>query len=400
MRIDVKERMIYMKKEGIKPNYAEIGRVYDCDYRTAKKFYENNNQPSKRMIKPSKLDDYKEIIIEKINMCCTAKAILKFIEKKGYKGKYSILRDFIKKYKDEEIKKATMRFETNPGLQAQVDWKEELTMASRSGELFEINIFLILLGYSRIKYMELTLDRTQDTLMQCMINSFVYFGGVPKEILFDNMKTVIDKSKTIYQDAVVNETFYEFSKDMGFEVRACRVFRPQTKGKVEACAKLTSRLAPYNKEFDTFDELIAIVKDVVFDINTEISTATHEKPIKLLEKEREYLHPLPKQSFIDNYFTKPIQRIVTKESMITYMNNKYSLDVKYIGKTVNLEVEGDKLLIIFNNKIIQTHTISNKKFNYKEEDLIRILKSDAMKHKTEDEIEEFAKIQLKIYDSI
>jgi hypothetical protein len=47
MRIDVKERMIYMKKEGIKPNYAEIGRVYDCDYRTAKKFYENNDQPSK-----------------------------------------------------------------------------------------------------------------------------------------------------------------------------------------------------------------------------------------------------------------------------------------------------------------------------------------------------------------
>ena len=61
-----------------------------------------------------------------------------------------------------------------------------------------------------------------------MIDSFKYFDGVPKEILFDNMKTVIDQSRSNYQNVIINESFYQFSKDMGFEVISCRAYRPQS----------------------------------------------------------------------------------------------------------------------------------------------------------------------------
>lgn len=387
-----------MKNEGIKPNYSEIARRWNCDYRTVKRYFEQDIVPIRKITKPSKLDPYKSIIEEKVKIGCTATSIYKFIKKKGYEGKYTILRDYVSSIKVEAIQKATIRFETSPGLQGQVDWKERMKLFNRKGEIFEINIFLMLLGYSRMKYIELTLDRNQDTLMMAMINGFRYFGGIPKEILFDNMKTVVDQSRTNYQEAVINETFYQFSKDMSFEVCPCRAYRPQTKGKVEALAKLMSRLEPYNNEFDTLEELEEIVRGVMSDINNDKSYATNEKPIKLLEKEKEYLLPLPNQELINNYFTKPITRIVTKESMVTYMNKKYSLEPKYIGKIVFLEVSDDFLKISYDSKLIAIHKLSEKKFNYRQKDMVLILKSDAMKFKEDEEIEDFAKKQLKLYD--
>lgn len=398
MRKDIYERMKIMKHEGVKPNYAEIARRWNCDYRTVKRYFEQDVVPVRKITKPSKLDPYRTIIEEKVNLGCTASSIYHFIKKKGYDGKYTILREFVKSIKVEGEQKATIRFETNPGLQAQVDWKERMKLISRQGEIFEINIFLMLLGYSRTKYIELTIDRNQDTLMMAMINGFRYFQGVPKEIIFDNMKTVVDQSRTNYQDAVINETFYQFSKDMRFEVWPCKPFRPQTKGKVEALAKLMSRLEPYNNEFDTLEELEEIVREVMNDINNDKSYATNERPLTLLEKEKEYLLPLPNQELINNYFTKPIRRIVTKESMITYMNNKYSLEPKYIGKIVNLEVSDTQIKIIYGKEIIANHKLSKRKFNYHHDHMVSILKSDAMKFKKDEEIEDFAKKQLELYD--
>lgn len=398
MRKDIYERMKIMKQEGVKPNYAEIARRWNCDYRTVKRYFEQDVVPVRKNTKPSKLDPYRTIIEEKVSLGCTGSSIYHFIKKKGYDGKYTILRDYVRSIKVEREQKATIRFETNPGLQAQVDWKERMKLISRQGTIFEINIFLMLLGYSRTKYIELTIDRNQETLMMAMINGFRYFQGVPKEIIFDNMKTVVDHSRTNYQEAVINETFYQFSKDMGFEVWSCRAFRPQTKGKVEALAKLMSRLDPYNNEFDTLEELEEIVREVMSDVNNDRSYATNEVPLNLLEKEKEYLLPLPNQELINNYFTKPITRIVTKESMITYMNNKYSLDPKYIGKIVNLEVSDAKLKIIYGKEIIATHKLSKRKFNYQKDHMTSILKSDAFRYKKDEEIEDFAKKHLELYD--
>lgn len=73
-----------MKKEEIEPNYSEIGRRFDCDYRTAKKYYEldDNNDESPKIIRPSKLDDFRDTIKDKVDLCCTAVSIYKFILKK------------------------------------------------------------------------------------------------------------------------------------------------------------------------------------------------------------------------------------------------------------------------------------------------------------------------------
>lgn len=132
MRKDIYERIRVLKMDEIKPNFAELAKAWGCDYRTAKKyFYQEESKPLIRKQIPSKLDPYKEMINEKLKLCCSYNSIYKYICKKGYHGKYTILRNYCSLYKLDETKKATIRFETNPGLQAQVDWKESMTLHYR-----------------------------------------------------------------------------------------------------------------------------------------------------------------------------------------------------------------------------------------------------------------------------
>ena len=86
-----------------------------------------------------------------------------------------------------------------------------MKIVNKNGEIFELNIFLMILGYSRYKYIELTSDRNQNTLFKCMVGASGYFNGCPKEILFDNMRTVVDKARTTITKVVFNKIFESFS---------------------------------------------------------------------------------------------------------------------------------------------------------------------------------------------
>jgi len=394
----------YTVEERCLLNKSEIARRYNCDRQTVDRYMKIESgdiipQESQRQY-TTKLDDYKSIIMNKVDVYgATAMAVYKFILKKGYEGKYSTVAAFVKKHKGNEIQKATIRFETTPGLQAQVDWKENLTMISKYGEVFKFNIFLVVLGYSRVKYMLLTSDRKQETLFLGLINAFKYFGGIPHEMLFDNMKTVVDRSKSNFRSVNFNETFKHFSDDAGFKPIACRPYRPQTKGKVEALARLTSRLVVYNEEFESFSDLEQIVADFNDEINSEVSQAIDEVPFNRLSKEQEYLKPLPTMDMLLSYISRQKEYSVTKESMVKYDGKKYSVPTKYIGKKVNITESCDgNINIYYNNDFIVCHPLSEKRFTYKREHMHEILKSDACKHLSDSEISTFIQDNMSMMD--
>lgn len=396
MRTDILESFKrYSKEELLQMNQSEIARRFNCNRRTVKKYMESavneSTKTTKRKKRSSVLDSYEEVILDKIdNHGATAMATYLFVKKKGYQGKYSTLAQFVKKHKDQERKKATIRFETSPGLQAQVDWKEDLTLYNRNGEKFRVNIFLMVLGYSRLKFIKLTSDRTQNTLFSCLIDGFSYYHGIPQEILFDNMKTVVDQSKSTFSHTIFNESFRYFSTDACFRPIACRPYRPQTKGKVESLARLVDRLVVYNYEFDTYDDLESIVNEFLEELNNEVSQATNEVPFERFKKEKEYLNPLPSLDALLSYITPTKKYKVSKESMIRYKGKKYSVPIKYIGeRLVVTETPDDKLCIYYNDDFIVCHPMSDKNFNYKYGHMHEILKSDACKHLSDDEIDDF-----------
>ena len=403
MRQDVLNEINIFLRGGEKETMskAAMARIMGCDPRTVKRYLEGYELKKKRKIlKKSKLDKFKETIISKLEIGCTSMAIFKFIQKDGYTGSYSLVADFVQKHKEEQIKKATIRFETAPGLQAQVDWKENLKMISKHGELFEVNIFLMVLGYSRTKFVKLTSDKTQKTLFKCMNEAFKYFGGVPKEIVFDNMATVVDRANSRIGNVKLNTKFVQYSKDIGFNPITCRIYRPQTKGKVESLAKLVDRLQVYNHEFETYEELEKIVKMFMKEINNEISQGTNMKPIERLEKETKYLLPLPNQEVLNAYTTSPKEYKVSKESMITYKGQKYSVPTYLIGKSVSVKETDEYIHIYYITNLITKHKKSKKFLNYHKEHIGDILKSDALKGYKDNEIEEFVNNHLSDYDEL
>ena len=406
MRKDIREGvMIYVINE-IKPNYAALAKQYDCDYRTVKHAYEEaqvkESKPPERKKRPSKLDPYREIIQDKIKDQCSAYSIFKFIEHKGFGGSYSLVKTYCRQIKQAKVHKATVRVEHSPGLSAQVDWKEDMRLISNQGEIFEFNIFLYVLPYSKKKYVTLTFDRKQDTLFECLDDAFYQTGGVPKEIWFDNMKTVVDHSRSQFSKPHFNKRFYAFSKDAGFTPIACRPFRPQTKGCVEALARTVDRLRVYNHEFYDAVELCHLVNNLCVELNNEVSQSTDQTPDERWQtNEKEHLHPYQK-NLLNPYFEDFIRRKVTKEEMVIFRKCRYSVAPRYIGKEVEIELSDkeDQVQIYYNGELNRSHPLTTKQLNYHEEDYFQILKSDVMSHKEDDEIRAYTRESLKQYDLV
>ena len=153
--------MIQVIKEmirlNIKPNFAALGRVYNCDYRTAKTRYYEELDKEKGIIKEKKkrkyiIDDYKDLIINKLETIpgITAYSIYYFLKsEKNYQGSYETIKNFVSKNKDKRKQPATIRVEPIIGKVAQVDWKEDFKLVNKFGEIFTINIFLMRLHYSK-----------------------------------------------------------------------------------------------------------------------------------------------------------------------------------------------------------------------------------------------------------
>lgn len=188
MRNDVYERMKHFVIEDIKSNYAAIARQYGVDPRTVKAAYlralngQGPNYNYQRHQRPSKLDEYRDIIESKYAAGCSARSIFDFIVEKGFTGKYTIVKDYCRSFRKSQVKKATIRVEHTIGLSAQVDWKEKVTMMDHNGVPHTFSIFLYVLPYSKFKFLKLTLDQKQDTLFKCLFEAFQATGGIPKEI--------------------------------------------------------------------------------------------------------------------------------------------------------------------------------------------------------------------------
>ena len=154
MKTGVKKRieaeLRIMDLNNLKPNYAELARKYNLDYRTVKKYHEGYEGKPRSRDKPSKLDKYRSVIESKLKIPrITRKGVYEYLlDEYGIDnvGTYSNFKAYCKKNKLEPVgrgqsKGGTTRYETEPGDMAQCDWKERITLTNRNGEAFTINIF-------------------------------------------------------------------------------------------------------------------------------------------------------------------------------------------------------------------------------------------------------------------
>ena len=403
MRKDITIQKIMVGGENI--NKSALARQYGCCWETIDRRInpEKYKKEKKKRVYKSMLDPYKNIIDEKIeNNNIPATGIYYLLKNKyEFKGKYGIVRKYVTSKKESIITNLTIRFETIKGYQSQVDWKEKMKLHDEEGNVYVVSIFLIVLGNSRYKYLELTYDQTQATLFRCLINAFRHFGGRTEEILFDNMKTIVDQAKSDFSNVVINSKAAQFAKDAGFKIVTCRAYRPRTKGKVETLAKIMNRLKAYDYEFKDKEELELIVSQLNYDLNyIEKSQATNEIPRELFEKEKEYLIPV-NYELLESYCKPTKTYKVTQESMITYKGIKYSVPIQYIGKDINVLEDDNVIHLYYNASLINTYNKNTSyKYNYKKNDYIDILKHSAFNNKCDTEINEYINKNLYSLDGI
>lgn len=241
MKNNLKGELAVMDSLDIKPNYAAPGRKYGMDWRTVKKYHNGyEGRPDKRN-KGSKLDEYRNEIKDILAIKrITVQGVYQFMLKKygvNRIGSYSNFNRYVtvNKLKPKAGTQGHPRFEKNPGEQAQVDWKEDISITNIYSEKFVINVLHTTLKYSRYAHLEMTAQKRFDDVARGLINSFRKFGGVPKELLFDNMATV---SNTNVTPKKPTDSIMQMAKDFGFKVRLCKARSPQTKGTVEARNKI------------------------------------------------------------------------------------------------------------------------------------------------------------------
>lgn len=397
---NMKGQLEIMKSIGIKPNFSELERALGINRHTIKKYYDGYEGKPAEKNKSSKLDKYYEEIKNKINLCGVNQiAVYQYIfQKDNTIGTYSNFKKYLSKYnlKPNKSKKAHLRYETDPGEQLQFDWKEDLQMISKHGEIFEFNIFSTTLGYSRLHNFVYSRTKTRSDVERCLMETFKYMNGVPKYLLTDNMRAVVDINDNKRK---INPEFKQFVKDMGTDIKVCKPKTPETKGKDETCNKFMTWLIPYNYEFEDEKELIQIIEKIRNTVNATENQTTNVPPILLFEKEKEHLLPLPNRKIILSYLNGLEKSKVYNDSLIYYKGKRYSVNPKYIGQYVQAK-QIDNILYIYHNKqLIATHEITDKIINYNKEDYMNGLYSN-MPYKNKNEIERYTKENLKKFDKL
>ncbi len=345
------------RKKGL--SYAEIARKHHIDPRTAKKYAESPEKPVYTLTepKPSKLDPYKHLIDMWLEEApYSAVRILEKLQEQGCDCKYTIVRQYVATKKSDLNEKATVRFETVPGLQGQVDWGffENYTVYE-NGEYKKLYCFLMILGYSRMRYIEFVTDMSTTTLIQCHINAFRYFGGYPEEILYDNMKQVVVKRMMKQSDSELNKQFEDFAGFYGFKPVLCRPYRGQTKGKVERTVRYVRENFMVGIQYHSLSDLNGQAKRWCDKINAKIHGTTNVPPVSRLAQEN--LMPLKREYIID----KINLRRVEKDCLISYAGNKYSVPAEYVGKDVTVIVLDHMLAAYYEGKQISLHKLSYSK---------------------------------------
>ena len=315
----------------------QIAEMLNVTDRTVRSYLKAMPRQRKKPVRESKVDPHKSFIDEVLeaNPSYNGELLYERLVRLGYSGKISILKDYMAVVRRKLARQAVMRFETEPGFQAQVDWKE-FGSHIVDGRQTKLYAFVMVLGYSRRTFVYFTTSMETSVMLACHLMAFQYFGGVPWEILYDNMKTAfLCDCQGVWRPT---RKLSAVAAHYGFTPRRCRVRRPETKGKVErAVGYLDNNFWPRLEGQNLcLAELNAQVKDWLAAVDEKPFADLRESRRQRFEREIPALKPV---STAPCDVRQEIPVAVNRESMIRYQTNSYSVPPQYIGQLLTLKVD-------------------------------------------------------------
>ena len=282
----------------------------------------------------------------------TAQRAFEELRKLGYVGSYTTLRVYLKACRP-KTKPPTVRFETAPGAQAQMDWSTYTLNFEQEGRR-RVELFSYILGYSRRQYICFTERQDFETTARQHIAAFEHLGGVAAVCLYDNMKVVV----TRWEDGqpIYNTRFLSLATHYGFKPWACAVERPETKGKVERPFDYVEKNLLNGRSFRSLEHLNEVARWWLAEVNDRrIHGTTKRTPLELHEQEQPHLIGLPSIRFDT---AQVVYRIVDSEGVINYAENRYSVPWRLIGQMLPVRILENQLQIYNTSvELVATHDL-------------------------------------------
>lgn len=333
-------------------NITQISRTLRINRKTVRKYLRSEVYPGYRnQNRKSQLEQHRKYLETRLSQYPLLSSVRLYheLKERGYRGGYRMLCKFVGRIRQPQPPRAYIRVETPPGRQAQADWAEFPKVKLLREGIVNLHCFVIILSYSRSLYIEFCVDEKEQTLQSCHIHSFEYFGGLPLEIRYDNMPTVVirrENGKPVFHKGFKDfATFYKFKPDI------CLPYHKEGKGKVERVIQYVRDNFFYAKSFQDLEDLNKQAYEWLNNTANQRFNKLHgAKVCELLEEER--LLPLPWL----RYDTRTVHlHKVNKDCLISYRGNFYSVPHSYAGQTIEVQDDGESIYCFVERKLMAQH---------------------------------------------
>lgn len=272
-----------------------------------------------------------------------AVVILRELQAQGYRGSYTSVKDYIRPKRALRPSRATVRFETAPGRQAQLDWGELYTQIG--GAETKVYFSAVTLGFSRRSHAWAFERLDAEHLYESVVRAFAWFGGVARELLVDNPKALVLQHR-VGAEVLFNERFLDLCGHYGVAPHACRPHRARTKGKDE-------RMVGYLKQhffvrYRAFESLAHLNQQLehwlLSEADQRVHGTVHEVVAERFAREAPALGPLPPQPFDTSYRER---RLVAWDGYVEMRGCRYSVPDVLCGQLVTVRLTLDGQLTVW-----------------------------------------------------
>jgi transposase len=363
-----------LQKKGLSKN--AISRQTGLNWRTVNKYSRSagDRKPYNTSNRTSQLEPYYAPIKTWLeDDCYTATWIYDRLKPLGYRGGYDQVKRYVHGIKEKLAQKAYIRFETEPGRQAQVDFSE-FQMCDEFGKTVDtMYLFSMILGYSRKDYHEFIQKRDMEHFLNCHIHAFEYFGGVPTEILYDRMKNVLIRE--FAGKLEWNKEFYSFCLHYRFRPLVAPPYAAWVKGKVERPFHYVRENFWRGYSFRDIETANRDILEWAESRASRVHGTTHERIDVRFEREHPCLGALPAHRYDTSL---KLYRTVRKDCTVACFGNWYVLPHRSVGRQVLLKVKEGSVSAYLDDELLISYLIPEGKGHFvQDERLYRALREDA-----------------------
>lgn len=256
--------------------------------------------------------------------------------------------------------RATIRFETPPGKQLQIDFGERRVLIG--GDAVRVYLFVATLGYSRRLYVRAFRNERQESWFAGLEGAFRHFGGITEEVLFDNDRGLVIHHDRLTREVEFNERLRAFARHWGFRPRVCAPYRARTKGKDERGVGYVKTNAVAGRRFESWSSLEAHLDEWTREVaDKRIHGTTGEAPIERFNRvEAAALRPIA--GIPPFAISRDLVRKVQADCAVEVDGNAYSVPWRLIGETVRVTATDGVLRISHAGREVAVHRVSAGRF--------------------------------------